>query len=308
MRRREFLLGGGAALGLSAFPMQWVRAAGKKRQRVLYFTRSGGFEHSAVKRKGDEPAFSEKVLVEMGKRAGFDVVCSKDGTLFDQDLGQWDAVAFYTSGDLTRPDDPQRPVNGGAPPMSPAGKQRLLATIAAGKLGFVGFHSANDSFHSTKPQPEQWDPYIKMVGGEFISHGPQQEATLKLTSPNFPGTAGVPKQWRLNEEWYSLKYFARDLHVILVQETAGMKGDTYDRPSYPATWARMHEKGRVYYTSFGHRDDIWTNPLVQQVILGGFAWVMRNVDADVTPNVAQVTPGAWEMPKFKPKPKVEAKK
>ena len=49
MRRREFLLSTGvAALGLSAFPTRWVSAAETKKQRVLYFTRSQGFEHSVV--------------------------------------------------------------------------------------------------------------------------------------------------------------------------------------------------------------------------------------------------------------------
>ena len=56
-------------------------------------------------------------------------------------------------------------------------------------------------------------------------------------------------------------------------------------------------KGRVFYTSFGHREDIWTNPKVQDLILGGMAWILRNVDADVTPNIDTVTPKASEIPK-----------
>ena len=225
----------------------------------------------------------------MGKRAGFEVECSQDGRVFDGDLDQYDAIAFYTSGDLTLPADKKN-----TPPMSPAGKERLLAAIAAGK-GFVGFHSATDSFHSPGERnaiQADVDPYIAMIGGEFVTHGRQQEAAVSVACPKFPGMEGVPKPWRLMEEWYAMKNFAKDLHVILVQETQGMEGDPYARPPFPATWARKHDKGRVYYTSFGHRDDIWTNPLVQQVILGGFAWVMGNVDADVTPNLDRAAPKA----------------
>lgn len=298
MRRRDFLLTSGAALlASSTFPLRWVPAADGKKQKVLYFTRSAGFEHSAVKRKGDELSFSEKVLTEMGQKAGFDVECTKDGRVFDGDLDQYAAIAFYTSGVLTQPD------KAGTPPMSPAGKQRLLDAIAAGK-GFVGFHSATDSFHSEGPRDEvqtNVDPYLAMLGGEFVVHGAQQESEMRVASPNFPGVAGLPKPWKLQEEWYASKNFARDLHVILLQETAGMKGECYARAPYPATWARMHQKGRVFYTSFGHRDDIWTNPLVQQVILGGFAWAMGNVSADVTPNLAQVAPDADKLPKLPPR-------
>ncbi|OHB79907.1 MAG: hypothetical protein A2W31_01770 [Planctomycetes bacterium RBG_16_64_10] len=288
MNRRTFLNTASAtAVGLAAFPARWVAAADKKPQKVLYFTRSAGFEHGAVKRQGDALAFSEQTLVEMGKRAGFDVQCSKDGRVFDGDLSPYDVIAFYTSGDLTQPDQQQ------TPPMTPAGKQRLLDAIAAG-TGFVGFHAATDSFHSPAAGPV--DPYLAMIGGEFISHGPQQEATLTVVSPKFPGLESVGSALRLNEEWYAQKNFASDLHVILVQETAGMRGRDYGRPPFPATWVRQYGQGRVFYTSFGHRDDIWTNPTVQQIILGGFAWAMGNVDADITPNIKQVTPKANELP------------
>ena len=55
MKRREMLKATSlAALGLSAFPLRWVAAAEAKKQKVLYFTRSAGFEHSAVHREGDQ--------------------------------------------------------------------------------------------------------------------------------------------------------------------------------------------------------------------------------------------------------------
>ena len=59
----------------------------------------------------------------------------------------------------------------------------------------------------------------------------------------------------------------------------------------------MQNKGRVFYTSMGHREDVWTNPKFQQVLLGGLSWAARNVDADVAPNIAQVTPKANELKK-----------
>ena len=183
MRRREFLLSTGTALAISGFPCHWVAAAGNKPQKLLYFTRSAGFEHSVVKRNGEELAHSEKILTELGKRAGFDVLCTKDGGVFDGDLDQFDAIAFYTSGVLTAPDKQNDP------PMSEKGKQRLLDAIAAGK-GFVAYHSGSDSFHTPGPRDEnqpQPDPYLAMVGGEFIIHGAQQEALLRVTDPAFPG-------------------------------------------------------------------------------------------------------------------------
>ena len=57
-----------------------------------------------------------------------------------------------------------------------------------------------------------------------------------------------------------------------------MKGEDYQRPNFPATWARMHGKGRVFYTSLGHRDDVWTNPVFQNLLVGALSWATGQVE------------------------------
>lgn len=284
MKRRDLLKLASTALGLSALPLGSILAAEAKPKRILYFTRSAGYEHSVVHRQDGQLAFSEKILTEIGKRAGYEVECSQDGRVFDGNLAAYDAFAFYTSGDLTSP-------QGNGKPMTAAGKQRLLDAVAGGK-GFLGLHACTDSFrsHST---PTALDPFLAMVGAEFVAHDAQQEATLRIVS-KFPGIAGLGRQGciTLMEEWYAHRKFAKDLHVILVQETAAMQGPHYQRPPYPATWARMHGQGRVFYTSLGHREDIWTNPVFQGIALAGLAWITGRVAFDPQPNIDQATPGA----------------
>ncbi|MDP6721833.1 MAG: ThuA domain-containing protein, partial [Pirellulaceae bacterium] len=265
--------------------------AGRKTQKVLYFTRNVGFYHSVVQRKGDALSHSERALIDMGKRVGIDVQCTKDGRVFDSDLDQYDAIAFYTNNDLTVPNDQKEP------PMSADGKQRLLDAVAGGK-GFVAFHSSCACWRTPgkrNANSEDVDPYIAMIGGEFIAHGPQQEATMRVASPGFPGMNGLGDSFKMLEEWYALKNFAEDMHVILVQETVGMKGDCYQRPPYPSTWARMHGKGRVFVTSMAHRENVWLEEPFQQIVLGGLAWTLGNVDTDVTANIATATPRADEL-------------
>ncbi len=289
MKRREFLLRSGAlALVSTAFPLNWAKAADEKR-KVLYFTRSAGFEHPAVALIDGGPSYSDRILTKLGADRNVEVVCTKDGTVFDGDLEQYSAIAFYTCGNLC--DAESKPQS---PAMTPEGKQKLLKWVEAGG-GFVGFHSANDSFHSKGPQNEvqkleDRDPYIQMIGGEFIVHGPQQVAKMRVTAPDFPGADGLGRSFDWNEEWYALKNFAPDMHVILVQETEGMEGNCYQRPPFPATWARLHGKGRVFYTSLGHRHDVWDNPKFQDLVVGGFGWAMGLEEADLKPNLKEVTP------------------
>lgn len=279
------LIAGAAVVGAATFSLGWAAAAEKK-PKVLYFTRSAGYEHPPVIRQGEQLSRSEKLLSQWGTEAGFEVVCTKDGAIFDGDLDQFDAFVFYSSGDLTGKCTNPQP----GEPMSPEGKKRLLEAIQSGK-GFVGIHSATDTFRS-----DGIDPFIAMLGGEFVTHGAQQNATMKVTSLEFPGMQGLGDDFSIHDEWYAQYKFPDDLHVILMQETAGMEGDCYQRPSFPATWARMQGKGRVFYTSMGH-NQIWDNPTFRQVLLGGIDWALGNVDVDVTPNAAQVAPGANEVKK-----------
>ena len=294
MKRREMLLStAGALAGASAFPLRWAGAAEKK-QKVLFFTRSVGYEHSVVKRVGGKLSHAERILTELGAKHDVEVVCTKDGSVFDGDLKQYATIASYACG------NPDEPSVTGAPPISPTGKKRLLDAIADG-TGFVGIHSACYCYYSKAPKFENQtavDPYVAMLGGEFVMHGSQQMGIMRVVSPEFPAMEKLGRSFSLVDEWYGLKNFAKDMHVILVQETKGMKTQgqsdkqSYARPPFPSTWARKHGRGRVFFTAMGHREDVWEADNFQQVLLGGFAWAMKNVDADVTPNIDEAAPEA----------------
>jgi len=258
------------------------------KKRTLFFSKSSGFEHDPVKRNGAAPSLSELTLSAIGKKHGFEIVATKDGRVFDGDLAQYDAFLFYTTGDLTDPGTDEMP------PMSALGKQALLSAIREGK-GFVGLHSASDTFHSKGKSFEsqaELDPFIAMLGGEFISHGSQQEARVRVADPTFPGLLGSGEAFTIKEEWYSLKNFARDIHVLLVLETDGMQGSEYRRPPFPLAWARKEEKGRVYYNAMGHRDDVWTSERFQQMLAGAIAWATGGTELVLVANMSLVTPQA----------------
>ena len=74
-----------------------------------------------------------------------------------------------------------------------------------------------------------------------------------------------------------------------------MKGDAYRRPDYPAAWVRMHGRGRVFYTSLGHCEDVWTNPYFQAIAQAGLGWVMGRFDFDITPNLGEAAPLANQL-------------
>jgi len=290
---------GRLATVLLAFASAQTFAADSASKRILFFSKSSGFEHSSIRRgPNGEPSPAEKVLQTLGPKNHFEFTFSKDGGLFTAaNLAKYDSFFFYTTGDLTTPGQDHNP------PMSQEGKAAFLEAIHNGK-GFIGTHSATDTFHSSGYEPgrdesynnngDNTDPYVKMIGAEFIIHGAQQASHMIVVDPKFPGFSSVPADFKPLEEWYALKNFAPNLHVLLIQDTSGMTGPMYQRPPYPATWARMYGKGRVFYTNMGHREDVWDNPVFQAVLVGGINWAVGNVDADVAPNLDQATPKAAE--------------
>jgi uncharacterized protein len=302
--RREFLraatvAGAGLALSPALF--------GADKKSVLVFTKSSGFEHAVIKVVDGKPSIAEAVVRDLGKKHGFEVTATKDGRIFDsQEFQNFSAVFFFTTGDLTTPGGDKNP------PMSAAGKQKFLDAIHGG-MGFVGIHAAADTFH-TPPDPEdlsnryiahgdQSDPYLKMLGGEFILHGFEprlQDANLIVNDPKFPGLEGVKSPVMMNDEWYSLKDFATDMHVVLTIDTSTLKGNAYKRASYPMTWARMHGKGRVFYSAIGDRAENWQNEFFINLLGGGFRWALGDANAQLTQNIKQAAPGYAEIPPKNP--------
>lgn len=278
---------------------------GAKKKSVLLFTKSSGFEHEVVKVAPGKPSIMEAALRNLAAQNGFDLTASKDGRIFDsKDFHNYDAVVFFTTGDLTQTGTDKHP------PMSPQGKQALLDAIQHG-LGFVGVHAASDTFH-TQPDPadlsnryiahgEQSDPYLRMLGGEFIIHGREKDPRLQtanviINDPHFPGLQGVKSPVPFKEEWYSLKDFAPDMHVILTLDTSTMNGLAYKRAPYPVAWARMQGQGRVFFTAMGDRPENWSNTFMLDVLAGGIRWATRDVDASIPPNLQTAAPGHAEIP------------
>lgn len=289
-----------------------VSAAEVPARKVLFFTKSSGYEHEVISWKKGQPSFAEKQLLALGAGHGITFTFSKDGSKFSPEyLAQFDTVMFYTTGNLCEEGTDKNP------PMSPAGKQALFDFVRGGK-GFVGTHSASDTFHTdneSQKGPERFknhgdkaDPYVCFLGAEFIRHGKQQVGVNRVVDPTFPGFAGLGDSFAFMEEWYTLKDFRPDIHVLTVFNDPPLEGDDYKRPAFPNCWARQEGKGRVFYTAMGHRDDVWTNPTFQQILVGGLKWANGDAKApDLSPNLLKVAPGAMTNQPYTPTPPPKAK-
>ena len=242
-------------------------------KKVLVVTVTKGFRHSSI-------PTAERVLAELGKADGsyeVDYVRTDDEMktkMSSAGLAAYDGVIFAnTTGDLPIPD-----VDG------------FLKWIESGK-GFLGMHSATDTFRGHKPL----HPYTVMINGEFLTHREQAAVEAFNGDPTFPSNRHLGGSFKVFDEIYILSGYQRKAVKALLD--LDQHPNTRMPGHYPISWARFYGKGRVWYTSLGHREDVWdadpemkgrkndvaVSQAYQKHILGGIRWALGLEAGDATP-------------------------
>jgi len=184
-----------------------------------------------------------------------------------KNLNDFDAVLFYTGGDLEM-DDQQ--------------KADFLSFIRDDGKGFIGVHSATITF-------THWPEFGEMIGGYFDEHPwGTFNAPIIVEDPKFPGMEQWPHDFWFTDEIYQEKNFSREKCRVLMRldpsklDLTNPKVHRADH-DFAVTWAKMYGKGRVYYSTLGHREESWDRPEIQKMYIEAIKWAMGLVDADVTP-------------------------
>ena len=185
-----------------------------------------------------------------------------------------DLVIFAnTTGDLPLPD-----------------KEGFIKWIEDGHA-FAAIHSGSDTFHG-------FPGYIDMLQGEFQTHKAQVPVELIAGDKEHPANAGIGGKWNLKQE---------EMYIIKNQDPTKVRSLWYlpHHPNdaaatgfFPVSWCRKAGKGNVFYTSLGHREDLWSDdPALpnrvntvemskqyQAHLLGGLKWVLGLAEGSSTPN------------------------
>jgi type 1 glutamine amidotransferase len=219
-----------------------------KTTRILYITHSAGFKHQVL-------PVSEQIFKDIGRRAGVDVTATQDLSLITREgLKDYSVIVFYTTGEL---------------PISDDQKKALLDFVKSGK-GFVGIHSATDTFY-------KWAEYGQMIGGYFDGHPWHQEITVKVENQKHPATKHLGSSFKITDEIYQFKDFERGrVKVLLSVDNSSIdlnkQGVNRADRDFALAWCSEYGKGRVFYTALGHRPEVWQDERFQKHLLGGVGW------------------------------------
>ncbi len=224
--------------------------------RVLFFTHSAGFVHPVVKRvEAGKIALAERELTEA---AGdhFEIVASQDcGMLAPEQLAGFDAVLFYTTGELPIPEEHA---------------QGLVDWVEAGGA-FCGVHSATDTFY-------RFAPYGELIGGYFDGHPWHQQVTVNVERTDHPIVRHLGASFVTHDEIYQFKNWSRDAQTVLMSiDNASIdvsKGKRQQDDDYAVAWCKDVGAGRMFYCSLGHRHEVWANHDYQRTLLQGLRWTL----------------------------------
>ena len=261
--RRGWLDCGRRAAGLILLVLvcatsQVTPAVAQTPRRVLYLHHvgPGAFAHESRVHAG-------QVLAAIGQTSGSYTLAATDdvNVLNDATLALYDAVVFFTAGEL---------------PINNAQKAALLAFVAGGK-GFVGVHSATDTFYT-------WPEYGAMIGGYFVNHPwvNVPGAVLRVEDRAHPATAHFGASVNWVDELYEFRNWSRsNLHVLLSLDTTSVNAALGSRTDndYALAWTRPYFSGRVFYSALGHDTARWDDPRFQRHMFGGMLWAL-GIDVD----------------------------
>lgn len=268
MKTFRILIVGLAAVG--TLGLVTAQQSAPKKKKLLAIGAVKGFQHDTVSN-------GLATMYKLGHDSGlWDTYIRTDTELLTKgkvgpngkNLDYFDAVFLYTTGELDMTDQQ---------------KADFLSFVRDDGKGIIGGHSAIDTFY-------KWPEYGEMMGAWFDQHPWNQfDAPVIVEDPNFPATRHFPKTFTIKDEIYQpSKEFNREkLHVLMRLDASklDLENPRVHRKDkdFAVAWVKTYGKGRVFYTTFGHREEVWDNPDIQKLYFEATKWAMGMTNADITP-------------------------
>lgn len=236
------------------------------KKHLLVLGASDFFAHDSV-------SHAMFTMAKIGERTGlFDVRFRTDFELLSKEklggnrknLDYFDAVLFYTQGDLD---------------LSDVQKADLMRFVKEDGKAILVAHSGTDSFRGN------WPEYIDMVGGAFVNHPWHQKVRVRVEDRSHPISEHFPATFEITDEIYQVDRYSRDkVRVLLGLDSTSVdltkKGVQRADRDFALAWVRKYGKGRVFTCLLGHREEVWDDPGIQRMWLEAFRWAVGITDGE----------------------------
>jgi type 1 glutamine amidotransferase len=250
-------------------------------RKILIFSKTNGFRHGSIET-------GAAAITMLGDKTGaWSAVHSEDDSMFEPEtLKQFDAVVMVnTTGELFRPrkwptDEKEK---ADAMEREERLKKSLVDFVKSGK-GLAGTHSATDTY-------KNWEEYNKMMGGAFAGHPWHKKVPIRILAAAHPVTKAFGgTEFEVTDEIYQFRNdtaLSTERKMLMALDNEKLedidKGKRDDK-FYPISWVSNYGKGRTFYCSLGHRNEIYWNPVILKHYLAGIQYALGDLEADATPS------------------------
>lgn len=145
---------------------------------------------------------------------------------------------------------------------------RNLAAAVEGGVGIAGYHGgAGDAFREAVE-------YQFVIGGQWVAHpGNIIDYEVNVTRPDDPVMAGIG-DFPYNSEQYYMHVDPSN-EVLATTTFSGEHAPWTRGVVMPVVWKRHYGKGRVFYSSLGHRAQEFQVPQMRTIFRRGALWAAR---------------------------------
>lgn len=262
--------------------------APKKARRVLIWITPAHLYHKDPHKRYCIP-YGTCAMESLGKKTGaFEPVVSNDLAVFaPETLRQFDAIVMNNScGPWIAPSDEAmkklKSLGGDKTAVEAVLRKSLLDYVASGR-GIMALHYAIGA-------NRRWRAFHEMLGARLWGHPWNEEVGIRVEEPDHPLVAAFGgKDFRLADEIYQFNtpYDRKKLRVLLSLDTAktnmGVKWINRKDNDFALAWVKTYGKGRVFYTCFGHRTEIYWNPAILRFYLDAIQFATGDLKAATAP-------------------------
>ncbi|HET9308366.1 MAG TPA: ThuA domain-containing protein [Candidatus Sulfotelmatobacter sp.] len=248
-------------------------------KHILVIGQTKGFEHDSVS-PGMVAIYNmgrESGLWEATLRTDTELITKKSLERNAKNLDYFDALVFVsTTGELD---------------LDESQKKDMMSFIKDDGKGFVGVHAALDTNY-------KWPEYGEMIGGWFDQHPWMTfNAPIINEDANFPAVRHFPHAFVKYDEIYQPKEWSRDkVNVLLSLDPSKLNYENNPRihrtdHDFAVAWAKMHGKGRVFYSTLGHTEEGWSDPDIRKMYFEAIRWALGMTDGSTVSHPRPQTSG-----------------
>lgn len=227
---------------------------------VLILSKTNGF------RDPEQITAAQAVIARLVRGQRRDVFATENAAIANpRDLARFAVIVFNsTSGDIFTPDQ----------------RAAFKSWVERGG-GVVLLHGAGgDPSYAWRWWPDT------LIGAQFIGHTGRpkqfQQATIEIDRTH-PAARGLPGRWVRTDEWYSFDRIPAGNGTRILATVDEATYEPYPERvrmgnPHPVVWTRCIGRGRVFFSSLGHKAETYAEPLHQRLIAGAIRWTAQRGD------------------------------